>query len=111
MPPWSWADYTFAATLLIFAHILNDHSWWAEHTLSMRAFLHNKEWLWVEDVLCLRKDEEVHSRPVKAMFAKICTCGGTCRNCALGNIKTLHTDFEIGLCRAFLSELHKHQQD
>ena len=51
----------------------NNHKcapWWAERTLSMRALLHNRQWFWVGDFLCLRKDEELHQRATKILFDK-----------------------------------------
>ena len=83
--------------------------WWAERTLSIRSRLHGKEWLWLGDACCLTKDENLHQRLAKVMFDKICTCSGTGRGCALQKIKFMSSDFEIGLWRAFLQELHKHQ--
>ena len=82
----------------------------AERSLSIRGLLHGREWFWVGDVLCLRKSEELHRRVAKSLWDKCCTCGGTGRGCALQNIKAICSDFEIGLWRPFLQELHKHQQ-
>ena len=92
----------------------NNHKcalWWAERTISMRALLHNRQWMWVGDFLCLRKDEELHARAAKMLFDKCCTCEGTGRGCALNGIKAIFSDFETGLWKPFLQELHKHQSD
>ena len=75
----------------------------------MRSLLHEKEWCWVGDAVCLTKDEDIHRRLAKLMFDKICTCGGSGRGCVLQNIKAICSDFEIALWRAFLDELHTHQ--
>ena len=71
--------------------------------------IHGKEWVWCGDALCLTKDEELHKRLAKMFFDKACTCGGTGRGCALNKIKSISSDFEIGLWKPFLEELHKHQ--
>jgi len=92
----------------------NNHKcapWWAERTISMRSLLHNRQWVWVGDFLCLRKDQELHRRAAKMLFDKCCTCEGTGRGCALNGIKAICSDFETGLWRPFLEELHKHQSD
>ena len=92
----------------------NNHKcapWWAERTLSMRALLHNRQWFWVGDFLCLRKDEELHQRAAKMLFDKCCTCNGSGRGCALNGIKAVCSDFETGPWRPFVEELHKHQSD
>ena len=92
----------------------NNHKcapWWAERTISMRSLLHNRQWLWVGDFLCLRKDQELHRRAAKMLFDKCCTCEGTGRGCALNGIKKICSDFETGLWWPFLEELHKHQSD
>ena len=81
---------------------------YAERTLTIRALLHGKEWMSVGDVLCLTKDEELHRKVAKAMLDKICTCGPR-RKCVLRGIKAICTDFEKGLWRPFLEELHTHQ--
>ena len=50
-------------------------------------------------------------RAAKMLFDKCCTCEGTGRGCALNGIKAICSDFETGLWRPFLEELHKHQSD
>ena len=81
----------------------------AERTLSIRGLLHGKEWVWIGDALCLRKDEDLYRRLAKVFWSKSCTCNGTGRGCALKKIKSICSDFEIGLWRPFLEELQKHQ--
>ena len=65
--------------------------------------------MWVGDALCLTKDEALHQRLSKMFFDKACTCNRTGRGCALNKIKSISSDFETGLWRPFLDELHKHQ--
>jgi hypothetical protein len=79
----------------------------AERTLTLRALLHGKEWVSVGDALCLTKDENLHRELAKAMFGKMCTCSKG--RCCLRKIKAICSDFETGLWRAFLTELHEHQ--
>ena len=76
----------------------NNHKaspWWAERTLSMRGLLHNKEWFWIGDACCLRKDEDIHRRLAKVMFDKACTCAGSGRGCVLGKIKSLSSVLKL----------------
>lgn len=63
--------------------------------------------MWAGDILCLHKSEEFHRRVAKKMFDKMCTCGGR-KKCVLTKIKSISTDFEIGLWRAFRDELETH---
>ena len=69
-----------------------------------------KQWESVRDILCRRKTEDLRKRVAKALFDHCCTCSGTGRGCVLNKIKALSTDFEMGLSRPFLVEMHKHQQ-
>ena len=78
--------------------------------ISIRAKLFNKEWLWIGDALTLRKDEALHRSLAKEIFKRACTCNGSGRRCALNGIKAIASDFEAGLWRPFLEELHKHQE-
>ena len=80
----------------------------AARTLTMRALLRGKEWMSVGYVLCLTKDEDLHTQVAKLMFDKICARGQRV-GCKLKKIKVISSDFEIGLWRAFQTELHKHQ--
>ena len=84
---------------------------WAERTLSIRALLHEKEWLWFGDILCLQKEEEFHRKVATMFWSKMRTCNSRERGCALNKIQSFHSDFEKGLWRAFLTELYKHQTD
>ena len=72
----------------------------------MRAYLHGKEWIWCGDVLCLRKDEDLHREVARLIFKKVCDENGPN---ALDGITALCTDFETGLWRPFLEELNKHK--
>ena len=76
----------------------------------LRGYLDGKEWVSVGDVLCLTKDEDLHRKVAKAMFNKCCTCDQRGK-CALNKIQAIYSDFETGLWRAFLEELHKHQEE
>ena len=80
----------------------------AERTLTLRALLHGREWVSVGDVLCLTKDQKLHAEVARTMFGKMCTCSGRGK-CVLHKIKSICSDFELSLWRAFLDELHKHQ--
>ena len=70
----------------------------------MRGFLHNKEWLSVGDMICLRKDEDLHTRAAEMMFTKVINENGIK---ALDKITAIATDFETGLWRPFLETLNK----
>ena len=82
----------------------------AERTLTIRAYLHNKKWVSVGDVLCLTKDEQLHQEVARVIFNKCCTCSGRAKF-KLNKIKTICSDFEISLWWAFRDELYKHQEE
>ena len=74
-----------------------------------KGLLHGKEWQWTGDILCLTKEEILHREVAAKFWSKICTCAPG-KRCVLNKIKAVGTDFENGLWKPFLEELHKHQR-
>lgn len=82
---------------------------WAERSLTTKGLLHGREWKWTGDILCLTKEDILHREVASKFWSKICTCAPG-KRCALNKIKAVGTDFENGLWKPFLDELHKHQR-